>query len=60
MAGMKPAAVLCEITNPDGTMAKGAEVDQFARRHGLVMLSIAELVDHHRCFAERREEAMFR
>jgi 3,4-dihydroxy 2-butanone 4-phosphate synthase len=47
MAGMKPAAVLCEITNPDGTMAKGAEVDQFAERHGLVMLSIAELVDHH-------------
>jgi 3,4-dihydroxy 2-butanone 4-phosphate synthase len=60
MAGMKPAAVLCEITNPDGTMAKGPEVDLFARRHGLVMLSIAELVDHHRCYAERREEAMSR
>jgi 3,4-dihydroxy 2-butanone 4-phosphate synthase len=44
MAGMKPAAVLCEITNEDGTMAKGADVDRFARRHGLVMLSIAELV----------------
>ena len=48
MAGMKPAAILCEITNPDGTMAKGHEVNQFARRHGLVMLSIAELVNHHR------------
>jgi 3,4-dihydroxy 2-butanone 4-phosphate synthase len=61
MAGMKPAAVLCEITNPDGTMAKGAEVDQFAERHGLVMLSIAELVDHHRNYAERcEEEAMSR
>lgn len=56
MAGMKPAAILCEITNPDGTMAKGAEVDQFAERHGLVMLSIAELVDHHRNRAERCEE----
>jgi 3,4-dihydroxy 2-butanone 4-phosphate synthase len=44
MAGMKPAAVLCEITNPDGSMAKGDDVDRFARRHGLVMLSIAELV----------------
>jgi 3,4-dihydroxy 2-butanone 4-phosphate synthase len=51
MAGMKPAAILCEITNPDGTMAKGAEVDQFAERHGLVMLSIAELVDHHRNYS---------
>jgi 3,4-dihydroxy 2-butanone 4-phosphate synthase len=57
MAGMKPAAVICEITNPDGTMAKGSEVDRFSRRHGLVMLSIAELVDHRRCHEERREEA---
>ena len=55
MAGMKPAAVLCEITNPDGTMAKGNDVTQFARRHGLVMLSIAELVEHRRCEAEKRE-----
>jgi 3,4-dihydroxy 2-butanone 4-phosphate synthase len=46
MAGMKPAAVLCEITNEDGSMAKGADVDRFAMTHGLVMLSIAELVAH--------------
>jgi 3,4-dihydroxy 2-butanone 4-phosphate synthase len=46
MAGLKPAAVICEITNPDGSMAKGPDVDQFARRHGLVMLSISELVAH--------------
>ena len=48
MAGMKPAAVLCEITNPDGTMAKGDEIDQFARKHDLVTLSIAELVNFRR------------
>lgn len=46
MAGMKPAAVLCEITNPDGTMTKGNDVDRFAIKHGLVMLSISELVEH--------------
>jgi 3,4-dihydroxy 2-butanone 4-phosphate synthase len=46
LAGMKPAAILCEITNPDGTMAKGPEIDQFGTRHGLVTLSIAELVAH--------------
>jgi 3,4-dihydroxy 2-butanone 4-phosphate synthase len=57
LAGMKPAAVICEITNPDGTMAKGSEVDRFSRRHGLVMLSIAELLDHRRRHEERREEA---
>lgn len=48
MAGMKPASVLCEITNPDGTMARGSEVDRFAMAHGLVVLSIAELVEHRR------------
>lgn len=52
MAGMKPAAVLCEITNPDGTMAKGDDIDQFAETHGLVTLSIAELVSYRRSHRE--------
>jgi 3,4-dihydroxy 2-butanone 4-phosphate synthase len=60
MAGMKPAAVLCEITNPDGTMAKGDDVDQFARRHDLVTLSIAELVEYRRRRAEVRETMALR
>jgi 3,4-dihydroxy 2-butanone 4-phosphate synthase len=60
MAGMKPAAVICEITNPDGTMAKGKEVEQFASRHDLVMLSIAELVVHRKCHAEVHEAMMSR
>jgi 3,4-dihydroxy 2-butanone 4-phosphate synthase len=46
LAGLKPAAVLCELTNPDGTMTKGEEIDRFAGRHGMVVLSIAELVEH--------------
>ena len=46
MAGLKPAAVLCEITNPDGTMAKGEDIDQFAQTHGMAVLSIAELVEY--------------
>ena len=45
MAGLKPASVLCELTNPDGTMAKGVDIDLFAARHNMVVLSIAELVD---------------
>jgi 3,4-dihydroxy 2-butanone 4-phosphate synthase len=65
MAGMKPAAVLCEITNPDGTMAKGDDVVQFARRNDLVVLSIAELVDYRRrqiggCRTEMREAMLSR
>jgi 3,4-dihydroxy 2-butanone 4-phosphate synthase len=48
MAGLKPAGILCEITNPDGTMAKGDEIGEFAKKHGMVVLSIAELVEHRR------------
>jgi len=44
LAGLKPAAVLCELMNPDGTMARGAQVERFALQHGLPMLTIAELV----------------
>jgi len=46
LAGLKPAAVLCELTNPNGTMAKGTDVETFAARHNMVVISIAELVDH--------------
>ena len=46
LAGLKPAAVLCELTNPNGTMAKGTDIETFAARHKMVVLSIAELVDH--------------
>ena len=44
IAGLSPAAVLCEITNPDGTMAKGKDVACFADKFGCVVLSISELV----------------
>jgi 3,4-dihydroxy 2-butanone 4-phosphate synthase len=44
-AGLKPAAVLCELTNPDGSMAKGIEIELFSASHNMVVLSIAELVE---------------
>jgi 3,4-dihydroxy 2-butanone 4-phosphate synthase len=46
LAGLKPAAVLSELMNPNGTMAKGTDIDLFAARHNMVVLSVAELVDH--------------
>jgi len=46
LAGLKPAGILCEITNPDGTMAKGNAIGEFAKKHGMVVLSIAELVEY--------------
>jgi 3,4-dihydroxy 2-butanone 4-phosphate synthase / GTP cyclohydrolase II len=45
LAGLYPAGALCEIVNEDGTMARGEVLERFAADHGIVMLSIAELVD---------------
>ncbi|MGZ6162713.1 MAG: 3,4-dihydroxy-2-butanone-4-phosphate synthase, partial [Myxococcaceae bacterium] len=44
LAGLFPAGVICEVMNPDGTMARRPELQRFARRHGLAMLSVADLI----------------
>jgi 3,4-dihydroxy 2-butanone 4-phosphate synthase/GTP cyclohydrolase II len=44
IAGLYPAAVICEIMNPDGTMARVTQLARFARRHGLLMITIADLI----------------
>ncbi|ALC16790.1 GTP cyclohydrolase II [Desulfuromonas soudanensis] len=44
LAGLKPAGVICEIMNDDGTMARMPELTVFAKRHGLKIVTIADLV----------------
>ena len=44
LAGLKPAAVLCELMNADGTMARGEQVQRFGQAHGFPLLTIDELV----------------
>jgi 3,4-dihydroxy 2-butanone 4-phosphate synthase/GTP cyclohydrolase II len=46
MAGLTAAALICEIMNDDGTMARGAALQAFAQRHDLPVLTIAELRAH--------------
>jgi 3,4-dihydroxy 2-butanone 4-phosphate synthase/GTP cyclohydrolase II len=46
LAGLTPAAVICEIMNPDGSMARMPELVQFAERHGLKLGTIADLIRH--------------
>jgi 3,4-dihydroxy 2-butanone 4-phosphate synthase/GTP cyclohydrolase II len=46
LAGMQPAAVICEIMNDDGSMARVPELLEFCARHGLKITSIAKLVEH--------------
>jgi 3,4-dihydroxy 2-butanone 4-phosphate synthase len=48
MAGLSGAAVLCELMNADGSMSRGQQVLDFADRHGLPQLSIAELAEYRR------------
>lgn len=44
LAGLEPASVICEIMNEDGTMARLPELEEFARRHGLKIGTIADLI----------------
>lgn len=60
LAGLFPAGVLCEIVNDDGSMMRGDDLERFAETHGLVMISIADLVAHRwgtEDLVERRSEA---
>ena len=46
IAGLRPAGVICEIMNEDGTMARVPELRRFARKHKLLMISIADLITY--------------
>ncbi len=44
LAGLRPAGVICEVMNPDGSMARLPELRSFSARHGLKMITIADLI----------------
>jgi 3,4-dihydroxy 2-butanone 4-phosphate synthase / GTP cyclohydrolase II len=46
IAGLYPAGVICEIMNEDGTMARVGQLTKFAKKHGLLMITIADLIQH--------------
>ncbi|GGQ87465.1 bifunctional 3,4-dihydroxy-2-butanone-4-phosphate synthase/GTP cyclohydrolase II [Kitasatospora griseola] len=48
LAGLAPAAAIAEVVNDDGTMARLPELHAFARRHGLAIISIADLIAYRR------------
>jgi len=55
LAGLKPAAVLCEIMNDDGTMARMPDLERFADKHSLNIATIADLIKYR-----MRTESMVR
>jgi 3,4-dihydroxy 2-butanone 4-phosphate synthase/GTP cyclohydrolase II len=46
LAGMKPAGVICEIMDDDGTMARMPSLEKFAKKHGIGICTVAELVKY--------------
>lgn len=48
LAGLKPASVICEIMNPDGTMARMPQLDEFRKKHGLKWGTVADLISYRR------------
>jgi len=48
LAGLKPMSVLCELMNDDGTMARLPQITEFAVRHTLHVLSIADIIEYRK------------
>lgn len=48
LAGLEPAAVLCEILNDDGTMARVPQLEVFSKKHNLPIASIADLIEYRK------------
>jgi 3,4-dihydroxy 2-butanone 4-phosphate synthase / GTP cyclohydrolase II len=48
LAGLNPSGVICEIMNDDGTMARVPDLTSYCQRHGLKMVSVADLVAYRR------------
>jgi 3,4-dihydroxy 2-butanone 4-phosphate synthase/GTP cyclohydrolase II len=46
IAGLYPAGVICEIASRDGSMARVPELSRFARKHGLLMITVADLISY--------------
>jgi len=46
LAGLKPAGVICEVMNDDGTMARMPDLEEFARTHQLRIITIADLITY--------------
>jgi 3,4-dihydroxy 2-butanone 4-phosphate synthase / GTP cyclohydrolase II len=48
LAGLNPSGVVCEVMNDDGTMARVADLIPYCERHGLKMITVADLVEYRR------------
>ena len=57
LAGLTPAGVVCEIMNEDGTMARVPDLVEYCARHGLKLITVAELIEYRRSHEKLVERA---
>ena len=56
LAGLMPAGVICEVMKDDGTMARMPDLEEFAEKHALKIVTIADIIEYrmrHECFVHR-------
>lgn len=58
LAGLKPAAVLCEVLCEDGSMARGAQLEAIAEKHGIALVRIVDLIEHRKSAEGPLEQVM--
>ena len=46
LAGFKPAGVICEVMNEDGTMARVLDLEKFSKEHGVKMVTVAQIIEY--------------
>src|SRR6185369_1645988 len=46
LSGLRPSGVICEIMNDDGTMARMPDLERFAQKHGLLIVTVADLIQY--------------
>ena len=58
LAGLRPAGVLCEMVNDDGTMQRRPDLERFAKEHDLSLITIADLVAYRRLHEKQVERVV--
>ncbi|GAA2497305.1 bifunctional 3,4-dihydroxy-2-butanone-4-phosphate synthase/GTP cyclohydrolase II [Winogradskya humida] len=58
LAGLRPAGVICELVNDDGTMMRLPDLERFAAEHDLVLISIAGLIEYRRHHEQQVERVV--
>lgn len=48
IAGLTPAGVICEMMNPDGTMARLPDLEHFSKKHNISLISVADIIEYRK------------